>query len=374
MTIRARDLGIPFDGSTGPYNAITDVTGVEVGHRTLINDQNARDDGTGRTRTGVTIIHPKGRSAQGGVAAGRATLNGTGEWTGMHLVDEIGRFYGPIALTGTGNLGIVHRSMTEWSSSLDFLEEDERHMRLLAIVGETLDAQLHDVFSRPLTSADVYAALDGAATGAVAEGNVGGGTGMSAYEFKGGIGTSSRIASCQRGTFTVGALVQANHGRRNDLRIAGVPVGAEVDAPLPHYVDSGQQAADGVRSETTKNSLLMVLATDAPLMPHQLRRLARRAALGVGRNGSTANNLSGELALAFATVEPTTDAGSIDDVDSDTMNALFAAAVQAVEEALVNQLVASTDMVGNGNLMMHAIPHRALVEILSRHNRLSITA
>ena len=370
MTIRARDLGVPFDGVTGAWNCITDVAGVEIGHFTAVFDRDAQAGETGCTRTGVTIIHPRGRSAQGGVMAGRATLNGTGEWTGTHLIDEIGRFHGPIALTGTGNLGAVHRALIEWSSIIDDLDEDERYMRLLAVVGETLDAQLNDVFSAGMTSAGVVAALDGAASGPVVEGDVGGGTGMAAYEFKGGIGTSSRVASSARGAYTVGALVQANHARRGDLVIAGVPVGVEVDVPLPHLAASGEQAADGRRSEITKSSLLMVVATDAPLMPHQLQRLARRAALGVGRCGSTANNLSGELALAFSTVAPATDTRYVDDMDSDTMNALFAGVVQSIEEALVNQLVASRDMVGHRGMMIHALPHDGLVEALRRHGRL----
>lgn len=369
MTVRARDLAIPFDGTPGLYNAITDVPGVEIGHSTLITDQYATARGVGRVRTGVTVIHPKGRLGKGGVAAGRSTLNGTGEWTGMHLVDEIGRFYGPIALTGTGNLGTVHSAMTRWSASLDGLDEDERYMRLLAVVAETLDAPLNDVFATRLSQADVFAALDGAAGGRVAEGNVGGGTGMIAYEFKGGVGTASRVTHCPCGAFTIGVLVQANHARRSDLTIAGVRIGAEIDAPLPYQVESGSAAADAQRSETTKTSLLMVLATDAPLLPHQLQRLARRAALGVGRNGSTANNLSGELALAFATVDPATGSNIISDTDSDTLNALFAATVQAVEEALVNQLVASSDMIGDGDVMVHAIKHRDLVNILKKYNR-----
>jgi L-aminopeptidase/D-esterase-like protein len=369
MTTRARDLGVPFGGMPGAYNAITDVDGVEVGHFTSVSDQHARADGTGLIRTGVTIIHPRGRFATEGVLAGRATLNGTGEWTGMHLVDEIGRFHGPIALTGTGNLGIVHRALVEWSSSLGFLDQDERYMRLLAIVGETLDAHLNDVFSAGLQSSDVFQALNAAVGGPIAEGNVGGGTGMVAYEFKGGIGTASRVIASPRGEFTVGALVQANHARRADLVIAGVPVGVELDAPLPHVATSAEWAADARRSESIKNSLLMVLATDAPLMPHQLQRLARRAPLGVGRNGSTANNLSGELALAFSTANPKAPAGYVDDLDSDTMNALFAAAVQSVEESLVNQLVASADMVGNGGVKVHALPHRALSDMLRRYGR-----
>lgn len=369
---RARDLGVPFEGVPGSFNAITDVPGVEVGHQTVISDQQARADGSGRARTGVTIIHPRGRLGQGGVAAGRASINGTGEWTGSHLIDEIGRFFGPIALTGTGAVGLVHGALVEWASMLPELSEDERYMRLLAVVGETLDAQMNDVFGFHLTRDDVFAALNGARGGAVPEGDVGGGTGMAAYEFKGGIGTASRAVRVDGSPFTVGALLQANHARRPDLRIAGAPVGAEIVDLLPRQRLGESEFLTARRDEKTKNSLLIVLATDAPLLPHQLQRLARRAVLGLGRNGSTANSLSGELVLAFSTVEAGAAGGMIDDLDADRMNGLFAAAAQCVEEALVNQLVASRDMTGNGNLVLHALPHDRLVAALRKYGRLQM--
>lgn len=369
MLHRARGLGVPFDGMAGPNNAITDVPGVEVGHTTLISDIEARPDGTGRVRTGVTVIHPNGRFGRGGVAAGRAMLNGTGEWTGMHFIDEVGRLYGPIALTGTGNLGVVHSSLVKWSSLLNYDSEDERYMRLLAVVGETLDAYLHDVHNFQLSPEEVFSALDNAKSGPVAEGNVGGGTGMMAYEFKGGIGTSSRIVSTSEASYVVGALLQANHARRSDLKISGVNVGMEITNLMPHQLNTNGGTTSLQPNENLKNSLLVVLATDAPLLAHQLNRLARRAALGIGRTGAIARNLSGELMLAFSTTGGV-KTGCIDDFDSNTMNALFAAAVQVVEEALVNQLVASSDMIGNGNLAVHALPHEALRQILGKYNLL----
>lgn len=369
MVIRARELGIPFDGTPGPLNAITDVAGVEVGHATLIDDNQVRPDGTGRIRTGVTIIHPRGRGGEGGVPAGRATLNGTGEWTGTHLLDEIGRIFGPIALTGSANLGLVHHALTRWAARRDDLSLDERSMRLLAVVGETLDLPLNDLTVEGLTPDLVFAALDGAKGGPVAEGNVGGGTGMMAYEFKGGIGTASRVVNTGAGRFAVGALVQANHARREDLVVAGVPVGREIADLMPVLREGGGHLRESRRSEAIKNSLLVVLATDAPLLPHQLQRLARRAILAVGRNGSSANNLSGELMLAFSTAG-SAHAAPVDDLDSDTMNALFAAAVQAGEEAMINQLVASSDMMGNANFLVHALPHDRLRSIVQNYGRL----
>lgn len=367
---RARDLGIPFFGTPGPCNAITDVAGVEVGHQTIISDRNTSS--THRVRTGVTVIHPRGRNGFGGVAAGRSALNGTGEWTGMHVVDEIGRLYGPIALTGTSSLGIVHRTLAEWSSALNFLPEDERYMRLLAVVGETLDSQLNDVFGPAIPASDVIAAIEGARGGDVAEGNVGGGTGMAAYEFKGGIGTASRVVTANGHSHRVGVLLQTNHGRRSDLVIAGVPVGREITDLLPHSAHGDEAAPfDGRRDERTKSSLLITIATDAALMPHQLQRMARRAAMGIARCGSTANNLSGEMTIAFSTAQLDAPAAFVSDLDSDSMNGLFAATVECVEEALVNQLVASTDMTGHNDVTLHAIPHDKLLAILAKHGRLT---
>lgn len=368
--MRARQAGIGFDGEPGLLNAITDVGGVEVGHFTLVADR-PRPGGISAARTGVTIIHPLGRRGQGGIAAGRAVLNGTGEWTGMHLVDEIGQFFGPIALTGTANLGVVHRALADWGRTADWVSEDERYMRLLPVVAETLDFQLNDIFGEPIAADDVRTALEGARAGPVAEGDVGGGTGMVAYEFKGGIGTASRVVAGAHRRFTVGVLLQANHARRGDLRIAGVPVGRALSDLMPQMggdLDAPPRAADA-----TKSSLIVVIATDAPLAAHQLRRIARRAALGIGRNGSTANNLSGEFALAFSTTNVASPDGQaapvdgISDLDSDTMNGLFAATVQCVEEALVNQLLASETMRGTNGAVVHGLPRERLIAALARH-------
>lgn len=371
---RARDLGVPFNGATGSYNAITDVAGVEVGHTTLI-----RDGKDSTARTGVTIIHPLGKQGMDGVAAGFATINGTGEWTGTHLVEEVGGFFGPIALTGTGNVGIVHQSILSWSFLR--LPVAVLETRVLPMVAETLDSHLNDVFAMPITQGDVFAALDSAASGPVAEGNVGGGTGMVAYTFKGGIGTASRVVDTARGRFTVGVLVQANHGKREDLRIAGIPVGREMTGAWPQVDGVIAAGPDkGKAAPVDKNSLLIVIATDAPLMPHQLERLARRGALGVGRNGSTASSFSGEFALVFSTttrlpvaqdqIFPATPA--ISDMEGEVLDQLFAATVQATEEALVNQLVASDTMTGANGVTIFALPVDQLIQILARHNVLNV--
>lgn len=372
---RARDLGVPFDGVAGPANAITDVSGVEVGHVTIIRD--TVDQKGHAARTGVTIIHPLGKQGLDGVAAGFATINGTGEWTGTHLVDEVGGFFGPIALTGTGNVGTVHQSMLAWSAQR--LPSEVLETRVLPMVAETLDSHLNDVFALPVTQEDVFSALDNAKIGPVAEGNVGGGTGMVAYTFKGGIGTSSRTIETPQGRLTVGVLVQANHGKREDLRVAGIPVGREMSGNWPEVqgvIAAGPDKGRPVPVE--KNSLLIVIATDAPLMPHQLERMARRAALGVGRNGSTASSFSGEFALAFSTTSRLPlaqdkifpSAPAISDMDSAVLDGLFAATVQATEEALVNQLVASNTMTGANGATVYAMPVDQLLRILRAHNRL----
>ncbi|WP_397590013.1 P1 family peptidase [Sphingorhabdus sp.] len=372
---RARAIGIPFDGIAGPQNTITDVSGVEVGQVSIIRDDAGPHGNT--ARTGVTIIHPLGKQALDGVAAGFATINGTGEWTGTHLVDEVGGFFGPIALTGTGNVGVVHQSILTWSGQR--LPAEVLETRVLPMVAETLDSHLNDIFSMPLGQSDVFNALDNASSGAVAEGNVGGGTGMIAYTFKGGIGTSSRVVETSKGKFTIGVLVQANHGKREDLRIAGIPVGREVTGNWPEVGGVIAAGPDkGKPAPVDKNSLLVVIATDAPLMPHQLERLARRAALGVGRNGSTASNFSGEFALAFSTTTRLpvaqdkifVSASAISDLDSEVLDGLFAATVQATEEALVNQLVASDTMTGANGATVYALPVDQLIRILRSHGQL----
>jgi L-aminopeptidase/D-esterase-like protein len=377
--LRARQLGVPFEGKPGPLNAITDVAGVTVGHVTLINGQGPPIVGKGPVRTGVTIIHPLGRNSANAVTAGRAVINGTGEWTGMHFVDELGQFFGPIALTGTGSVGVVHKALVDWAARLGTLSTEELFMRLLPVVGETLDSQLHDVFGHALMPEHVFAALDEAKAGAVAEGNVGGGTGMVAYEFKGGIGTASRVVEFNGQSYTVGVLLQANHARRAELRIAGVPVGVEIadlrPGPKPSLDSPTRETPSSL--EHRKNSLLVVIATDAPLQAHQLSRLARRAALGIGRSGSTAGNLSGEFVLAFSTTNTHPVGGhtqifeAIHDNDSAAMGPLFTAAVRAVEEALVNQLVASETLDGIDDTIVHALPHDRLIAALRKYNRLA---
>jgi L-aminopeptidase/D-esterase-like protein len=369
---RARDLGIPFQGQPGPINAITDVAGVEVGEVTLIHGEGPLVQGHGPARTGVTIIHPLGKDAHEGVAAAIVTINGTGELTGSHLVEELGLFFGPVALTGTGNIGLVHQAIVDWSARPGFASPDEVVMRSLPLVAETLDQPLNDVFGHPLKQADVLEALESAHSGPVPEGNVGGGTGMIAYGFKGGTGTASRLVQVRDQHYRVGVLLQSNHGRRTDLRIAGVPIGEEITDLLPARLPENAPPGEG----EGKNSILIVMATDAPLHAQQLHRLARRALAGLGRNGGTVGSLSGEFVLAFSTTfrsgleGPPHVSTLINDNDEITFNALFAAVVQAVEEAEVNQLVASVTMTGADGWTVYGLPHGRLLASLKRHGQL----
>jgi L-aminopeptidase/D-esterase-like protein len=361
---RARDLGVPFHGTPGAYNAITDVSGVEVGQTTLISGNGKLVVGRGPVRTGVTVILPTGKSGNDAVAAGRAVINGTGEWTGMLFIDETGYFFGPIALTGTGNIGITHQALVDWAIRPGALQQDEWFTRLLPPVGETLDMPLSDVFGHPLSKEHVLSALNGATGGAVAEGAVGGGTGMISYDFKGGIGTSSRVVTVGGIRFTVGVLLQANHGTRRDLRIAGVPVGQEISDLMPTW-----------KTPSEKSSCLVVIATDAPLLPHQLQRLARRAALGFGRNGSFGEDFSGELVLAFSTTnrfaftQGWKQMSIVNDANEEVLDALFEAAVDATEEALVNQLVAAKTMTGADGATVYGLPHDRLTALLKKYGR-----
>ena len=376
---RARDLGVPFDGTPGKLDAITDVPGVEVGQTTVIRGNGPLVRGRGPVRTGVTIIFPTGKTGRNAVAAGRTVINGTGEFTGMALVDEVGQLFGPIGLTGTGNISVVRDAMIDWAGRPGYLPDDEFIIHTLPAVGETLDIPLNDAFGHPLSREDVFAALDGAKPGPVAEGNVGGGTGMIAYGFKGGIGTASRVVADSDRSYIVGVLLQANHGARRDLRIAGVPVGEEISDLKPEMRDRFTHrtggGGDGAERPSPKNSLLIIIATDVPLQAHQLQRVARRAALGVGRTGSTAGNYSGEFALAFSTTNTSSWSGApekklvVNDNDQGLMDALFRATVEAVEEALVNQLVASETMVGADGARVYGLPHDRLVSLLKKYNR-----
>ncbi len=351
---RARALGVPFDGTPGPNNAITDVAGVVVGYTTLI-----RGSGAKAVRTGVTAILPRNRaSANQPVFAGYFSLNGNGELTGTHWIEEAGLLEGPIMFTNTHSVGVVRDAVIAWRVKQG-RADPSGYFWSLPVVGETWDGGLNDVNGFHVQPNHVFAALEAAKGGAVAEGNVGGGTGMTCHDFKCGTGTSSRVVAIGSERFVVGVLVQANYGVRDELRIAGVPVGREM--PL---------AAAGASRD--QGSILIAIATDAPLLPTQLKRVARRAALGLARNGSYAGNGSGDLFLAFSTaneratmVGPTT----LRTLGHDQLDALFLATVQAVEESVVNALVAAEPMVGVSGARAEAIDVAALKRILERYGR-----
>lgn len=357
---RARDLGVPFTGTPGPLNAITDVAGVEVGYTTLISDE----PGDGKeiaVRTGVTAIFPRGKESEGFVFAGTAVLNGTGEMTGKLLIDEAGMFAGPVMLTGTTSVGVVRDAVTQWYRARLGADHPTLFFYTLPVVGETYDGNLNQWTDFQLSREHVFAALDSASGGAVAEGNVGGGTGMIAYTFKGGTGTASRRVGDGENGYTIGVLVQANFGVRRQLMIAGAPVGIEITDYQP------------LRPKMKDGSIIVVIATDAPLLPHQLERLARRASLGVARTGGMSGGTSGDIFLAFTTVQaqPETEVlQSFSFIDPWQINPLLEATVLATEEAIINALVAAQNMEGvNGNTV-YALPHDRLQEVLRKYGRI----
>ena len=350
---RARDLGIPFEGTPGPRNAITDVAGVEVGQTTLISGE-----GKAAVRTGVTVVLPRGKASADPVFAGWYALNGNGEMTGTTWLKEGGFLEGAVLLTNTHSVGTVHDAAIAWHLK-HFPKEAEEANFSLPVVAETWDGFLNDINGFHVTPEDVFQAFD-TASAEVAEGNAGGGTGMISYGFKGGTGTASRKLDA----YTVGVLVQSNHGRRPRLTIAGVPVGREIPDLLPR---PGAHA-DG------QGSIIIVVATDAPLLPHQLERLARRAALGVGRSGGAGENSSGDIFLAFSTANPgaagAAEAAHLTMLSNDHLDPLFAATVDAPEEAIVNAMIAAETMTGANGNTVYALPHERLREILKKHDRL----
>ena len=356
---RARDLGVPFDGTPGPFNAITDVQGVEVGHTTLIKGDGALVVGEGPVRTGVTAILPRGKRYDP-VFAGWYSLNGNGEMTGTTWVEESGFLGGPVMITNTHSVGVVRDAVVEWLIS----EPIKSGVAwALPVVAETYDGFLNDINGFHVKKEHAFAALNGAAAGSVAEGGVGGGTGMICHGFKGGIGTASRQLSRGAGGYTVGVLVQANYGRRNTLTIAGVPVGREITDLRPTRGTQG----DG--------SIIVVVATDAPLLPHQLKRLVRRVPLGIAKVGGLGTNGSGDIFIAFSTANEGAGVGgevkAVEMLPNGRMNGLIEATVQAVEEAIVNALVAGETIKGiNGNTV-HGLPHDRLREVLRKYNRLA---
>jgi D-aminopeptidase len=365
---RARDLGIPFEGTPGPLNSITDIKGIEVGHTTLISGEGKLQVGVGPVRTGVTAILPRGKqSTNDPVFAGWFSLNGNGEMTGTTWVEESGFLEGPIMITNTHSVGVVRDAVIAWRVKQG-PPDPSGYWWSLPIVAETYDGFLNDVNGFHVKPDHVFQALDGAKTGAVPEGNVGGGTGMVCYGFKGGIGTASRRLDQNAGGYTVGVLVQANFGRRNQLRIAGVPVGTEITEGTRSSSLAGPLSED-------VGSVIIVVATDAPLIAHQLKRLARRAALGVARTGSTSGDGSGDIFVAFSTANPeaakTTGTIQLTMLPNDRMNPVFEATVQATEEAIVNALIAAETMTGADNHKVIALPHDRLREVMKKYNRLA---
>jgi D-aminopeptidase len=388
--VPARELGIRIGRlDAGQNDAITDVPGVRVGHTTIINGDGPMVVGRGPVRTGVTVILPHGDNVWAEqVFAGSHRLNGNGELTGLEWIREAGLLCGPVAITNTNSVGVVR----------DALVADEIAYRgrgaglwSLPVVGETWDGLLNDIDGLHVRPEHLGAALAAASGGPVAQGNVGGGTGMVCHEFKGGIGTASRVLGADRGGWTVGVLVQANYGERYQLRIDGVPVGLEVpveDIPSPYAAadaaDAAHAAADGMGRgraiEPGTGSIIVVVATDAPLLPHQCERLAQRATLGLGRMGSTANHSSGDLILAFATgnrglvTKDDPDAGSpvthdVRMVNDNRMTPLFQATVEATEAAVVNALLSAETLTGRDGVTAHALDHDRLLDVMARYGR-----
>jgi D-aminopeptidase len=360
---RARDLGVPFVGTPGPLNAITDVKGVEVGHVTLVSGDGPLVPGKGPVRTGVTAVFPQGRSFRGRLFGAWFTLNGNGEMTGTTWLRESGCLGTPILVTNTHSVGVVRDAVIEWNARRG-TGADYSGDFSLPVVAETWDGFLNDINGFHVKKEHVFQALDDARPGPVAEGNVGGGTGMICHGFKGGIGTASRLLPEAQGGYTVGVLVQANYGSRGLLTIAGVPVGREITDLLPK----------AGRKDQDQGSIIVVVGTDAPLLPHQLDRIVKRVPLGLGVVGGRGGNSSGDIFIAFSTANPeaskTSGLASLTMLPNEGMNGLFEATAQAVEEAIVNALVAARTMTGiNGNTV-YALPHDRLREVLRKYNRL----
>ncbi len=357
---RARDVGVPFDGTPGLNNAITDVKGVEVGHATLISGSGKLKVGEGPVRTGVTAVLPRGKGSRDAVFGGWFTLNGTGEMTGTTWVEDSGFIDGPIMITNTHSVGVVRDAVIAWKVKQG-TPDMEGYFWSLPVVAETWDGYLNDINGFHVKPEHVFHALDSAHAGPVEEGSVGGGTGMICNEFKGGIGTASRVVDARHSGYTVGVLVQCNYGRRSELRIAGVPVGKEIPEHPAYGKDVG--------------SIIIVVATDAPLIPTQLKRMARRAALGLGRDGSYSGDGSGDIFIAFSTANAgAADPSGVHDLKmmpNDSLDPIFLATVQATEEAVVNAMVAAETMTGINDRTVIALPHDRLREVLKKYNRLA---
>ncbi|MDP9337932.1 MAG: P1 family peptidase [Acidobacteriota bacterium] len=364
---RARDLGVPFDGTPGPLNAITDVAGVSVGHTTLISGEGKLKIGQGPVRTGVTAVLPRGKESMSNpVFAAWFTENGNGEMTGTTWVEESGFLEGPVMITNTHSVGVVRDAVIQWRVAHG-QPDPAGYWWSLPVVAETWDGWLNDINGFHVKPADAFHAIDSASSGAVSEGSVGGGTGMICNEFKGGIGTSSRKLQEKFGGYTVGVLVQCNYGRRPDLRVAGVPVGQEIPDERAY--------ASASFSDSDRGSIIVVVATDAPLLAHQLKRVAHRVTLGLGRDGSISGNGSGDIFIAFSTANlGAAFADKVVDLKmlpNEKIEPLFAATVQATEEAIINAMIAAETMTGIENHKVIALPHDRLRAVLKKYNRLN---
>jgi L-aminopeptidase/D-esterase-like protein len=357
---RARDLGVPFDGSPGPLNAITDVKGLEVGETTLISGSGPLKVGVGPIRTGVTAVLPRGKDSKDSVFAGWFTLNGNGEMTGTTWVEDSGFLEGPVMITNTHSVGVVRDAVIAWKVKHGAADQ-EGYWWSLPVVAETWDGYLNDINGFHVKPEDAWHAIDTAKSGPVPEGNVGGGTGMICNEFKGGTGTASRVLDAKYGGFTVGVLVQCNYGSRSQLRIAGVPVGKEIPDHTVWNDDVG--------------SIIVVVATDAPLIPTQLKRVARKVSLGLGRDGSYSGDGSGDIFIAFSTANPGAGAEKglrqLTMMPNGDLDPIFLATVQATEEAVINAMIAAETMTGIDNHTVIALPHDRLREVLKKYNRLA---
>lgn len=362
---RARDIGIPFDGTPGKFNAITDVKGVEVGYSTIISGEGKNIRGKGPVRTGVTAILPRGRN-NNPVFSNWYSLNGNGEMTGTTWVTESGFLEGPVMITNTNSVGTVRDAVLKWYVKTGWYKEDFWYT--YPVVAETYDGFLNDIYGFHVKEENAYEALENAKTGLLKEGNVGGGTGMMCLGFKGGSGTSSRVVTIKDSTFTLGVFVQANFGRKRNLTITGVPVGKELTDTLNNEFKAppSYQQGDG--------SIIVVVATDAPVLPHQLKRIVQRVSLGIGQVGGQGTNGSGDIFIAFSTANPTAfqrvNFTNVETLPNDEINPLFEATIQATEEAIINAMVAAETMEGiNGN-KSYALPHKLVIDILKKYKRI----
>lgn len=377
---RERDLNLPIGGTPGRLDAITDVAGVEVGSTTLVSGTGKLVVGRGPVRTGVTVIHPRGKANPDPVFAAWFTLNGNGEMTGTTWIEESGMLEGPVAITNTHSVGVVRDAIIQWENA----QKNALQPWWLPVVAETYDGGLNDINGMHVKPEHVFAALDGATAGLPQEGAVGGGTGMVCHRFKGGIGTASRVLTAAQGGYTVGVLVQCNYGSRRELRIAGVPVGEEIPDLLPCTANADPSPPNGRRCGMTggndgddagQGSIIVVVATDAPLMPHQLKRLVKRVSLGIGRQGGFGENGSGDIFVAFSTASPGawSDAPPVKTVQmlsNERISPLFYATVQATEAAITNALLAAETTTGANDLRAYALPVDRMLAAMRKYGRM----